>query len=198
MTDNTGYANIPNNGGSRVDKTYQEILDDREFLVTGESVKDDYHYDTAKQTKPTMNKEGVFGVFTSSQLNYLYFHEKNIKSIQNKIRYTIWKMSKNQFVISDQKQDDLFIIMRSVFLKYSRNLPTNIKEQINELNEIVVDSIAQKLLTNVKSHVKYLEDINSPYKIMERPRNTSSTGMKTMRIDTKLGFGDTPSRSFGF
>lgn len=185
------FAKIPDNGGSYVGKTYQEILDDRDFLVTDKVYADDEYYEKPTMQK-TFNKEGVEGIFVKTPLNYLFFHKQNIQKIQNKLRYNIWVMTKNQVVISEQKESEIFIVMRSIFLRYSKHLPIELTDQIRELNNIVVDTIVPKLLTNVKAHMKYLEDINQPYKIMERPRNTSSSGMKTLRTDMQLGFGNNP------
>ena len=80
--------------------------------------------------------------------------------------------------------------MRSVYLQYGRNLNTNIPKQINQLNNIVADELSPRILSNIKQYVKYLKDISEPYKVIDRPKNMSNAGLKSLRIDTALGFGN--------
>ena len=81
--------------------------------------------------------------------------------------------------------------MRSIFLQYSRNNVTKIKEQIQRLNEIVVEEVTPKILINIQQYLIYLRDRSKPYNgkgPIERPINVSNAGLKSLRIDTALGF----------
>jgi hypothetical protein len=174
---------------SRINRTYEEVWDERSFRI---DPKKKYKYETPylKEKDNTIRKTVVKGIYDRTLLSEVYFSPKNIQKVQNKLRYTIWKMSNKQFVIDEQNEDELIIVMRSIFLQYSRNLPTNISEQIEELNNIVVDEISPDVLSQTKQYLRYLEDRNEPYRIMDRPQNVSSAGTKTLEIHTALGFGD--------
>ena len=176
---------------SRVGRTYEELWDQRSINVDNDKT---FEYQTAYDAKKgkdnTVRHSAIRGIHEKTLLNQLYFSQQNINNIQNKIRYTIFRMSKGQFKIGEQEETKLTIIMRSIYLQYCRNLPDNIKEQIQHLNEIVVDQIAPDLLSNVKQYLKYLEDKNEPYRLMERAQNVSSAGSKTLEMHTALGFGD--------
>ena len=176
---------------SRIGRTYEELWDSRAVRVDNEKTFE-YQpaYDTKKGTDNKIRHAAIRGIHERTLLNQLYFSEQNIKNLQNKIRYTVFRMSKGQFTIGEQEETKLAIVMRSIYLQYSRNLPDHIKEQIQNLNEIVVDQIAPNLLSNVKQYLKYLEDINEPYRLMQRPQNVSSAGTKTLEMHTALGFGD--------
>ena len=50
------------------------------------------------------------------------------------------KKSNGQYIISQQSCDDLKIIMRAIFLESAVNLPNNITEQVEQLNQMVLDS----------------------------------------------------------
>ena len=181
---------------SRIGRTYEELWDSRAVRV---DVNKTYEYQPAYDTKKGPDNKvrhaAVRGIHEKTVLNQLYFSEANIKNVQNKIRYTIFRMSKGHFKIGDQEEVKLVQIMRSIYLQYSRNLPDKIKEQIQHLNEIVVDQIAPDLLSNVKQYLKYLEDVNEPYRIMDHPQNVSSAGTKTLEMHTSLGFGDSTLRN---
>ena len=182
---------------SRIGRTYEEVWDERSIRIDSEN-KYEYQpaYDQSSTKKNKVRKTILKGVFDRTLLSELYFSNDNIKKVQNKLRFTVWKMSNEQFVIDEQNPEELVIVMRSIFLQYSRNLQENIKEQINELNKIVIDKIAPEVLSNTKQYLKYLEDSNEPYRLMERPQNVSSAGSKSLEIHSALGFGDKNYRPF--
>lgn len=182
---------------SRIGRTYEELWDSRAVRVDNEKT---FEYQPAYNPKKGQDNKfrhaAIRGIHDKTLLNQLYFSEKNIKNIQNKLRYTVFKMSNEQFTIAPQNEEELSIIMRSIYLQYCRNLPNNIKEQIGELNNIVVDQLAPDLLSNVKQYIKYLEDSNEPWRLMTRPQNLSSKGSKVLEIHTALGFGDKTFKPF--
>ena len=182
---------------SRVGRTYEEIWDSRAVRIDNEKTFE-YQpaYDTKKGPDNKLRHSAIRGIHDRTLLNQLYFSEKNIQNVQNKLRYTVYKMSRGQFTIGPQNETELTVVMRSIYLQYSRNLKTNIKEQIADLNKIVVEQLAPDLLSNVKQYIKYLEDRNEPYRLMERPQNVSSAGTKTLEIHTALGFGDPKYKPF--
>ena len=105
-------------------------------------------------------------------------------------------MSKDQFTISEQDDTQLQIVMRSIYLQYSRNLDTDIPNQISELNKIVADYLVPKIISNIKQYLKYLKDKNGTYEVMEHPKNVSNAGLKSLRIDTAMGFGNNSMKLF--
>ena len=176
---------------AHIGRTYEKLWDERSIRIDPTKVtkyQPSYHTDKGPDNK--FAHAAVRGIHDKTLLNQLYFSEKNTKNIQNKLRYTIWRMSRKQFVIPEQNETELQIVMRSIFLQFGKNLPNNIKEQIQHLNELVVDDLAPRLLSNVKQYIRYLSDINEPYKLMQRPQNVSSAGTKTLELHTALGFGN--------
>lgn len=176
---------------AHIGRTYEKLWDERSFRIDQDKVtpyKPAYDQQKGKDNK--VRHAAIRGIHEKTLLNQLYFSPANIRNIQNKLRYTIFKMSREQFVIPEQNEEELVIIMRSIYLQYSRNLNENVKEQISHLNDIVVDQLSPDLLANVKQYLKYLEDKNEPYRLMQRPQNVSSAGTKTLEIHTALGFGD--------
>ena len=73
------------------------------------------------------------------QLNQLFFSHKNLDLIQDMIRYRVYMKSNQKYIIGKQSNVEVQIVMRSIYLQQSTNLPTNIKEQISYLNNLVAD-----------------------------------------------------------
>lgn len=175
---------------SRIGRSYDELLDERSMRIP--ESKTQYpqmkaYSETAPERK-LYRTQAIRGIHKKTVLNQFYFSTQNIKKVQNKLRYTIWKVSKGQFTIGNQEELNLMMIMRSTYLQYGKNLPTHIAEQIEELNTIVVDTIYPDLLSNIKQYNRYLRDANEPWRMIERPTTTKID--KTLQIDSALGFGD--------
>jgi hypothetical protein len=70
--------------------------------------------------------------------------------------------------------------MRSIYLQYSKNLDYNIKEQIVELNQMVVQFCIPQITSNIKQYLNYRDTINQAPQYMEHPKNVSNSGSKTL------------------
>tara|TARA_A100001015_G_C14814028_1_gene641949 strand:- start:25 stop:381 length:357 start_codon:yes stop_codon:yes gene_type:complete len=86
-------------------------------------------------------REALNGSWTNTPLSDTFFSHENINILQNGLRYGVYEKSNNQFIIGNQNNDELKIIMRSIFLQNSKNLLTNITEQIVNLNNKVLDLV---------------------------------------------------------
>ena len=72
--------------------------------------------------------------------------------------------------------------MRSIYLQYSKNLPYNIKEQIKELNTMILDYCIPNILTEVEQYLSYKVNVSTLPKPMARPESLSSAGTKTLML----------------
>ena len=113
--------------------------------------------------------DAMKGNWYRTQLSDLFFSPENMQIIQNGIRAGVYKMSHGQYVVGHQSQDELRIIMRSIFLQYSQNLPTNIKEQIALLNNYVLDYAVGQVYGEAQGYMKYKYDISNMYEPISRP-----------------------------
>ena len=71
-------------------------------------------------------------------------------------------MMLRRYIIDEQNNMELAILMRSIYLQHSKNLNCQFKKQIKELNDIVVDAIIPGLMSNIKQYITYLRDKSSP------------------------------------
>jgi hypothetical protein len=138
-------------------------------------------------------------------LNRLYFSEDNIKQIQNAIRFLVFKFT-NQ-TIDEQSKTELLIVMRSIYLEYL-NQPMNYSEDLDEntkrlviketqdeilrLNNIVVNEVVPKIVSELQQYLDYLRDASQPYSgdVMDvKPELTSIKGQRNYRSATSVYFG---------
>lgn len=173
--------------GSRVGRTYQELLDERSLRVnTNKTVKRYVMYSKEKHNLTKIAQTAFKGLYDRTPLNQTFMSGANIQKVQNAIRYSVFKKINEK--ISEQDPVNLSIIMRDVYINYSKNLLHGIPEQVSELNNYVVELITPYLISNIKQHLQYLVDKNLPYRVMDRPINISSAGTKSLSLDTAYGF----------
>ena len=101
------------------------------------------------------------GLWDDTKLSNAFFSNANIQIIQNGIRAGVYNRSNGQYTIGQQDCDSLKIIMRSVFLQNSSNKPFNIKEQIEQLNAIVLNYCIQQVYSEAQGYMKYLDDAST-------------------------------------
>ncbi len=129
-------------------------------------------------------QELLYGIQETSKLNQLYFSKKNLDLIQDMIRYRVYIKSNQKYIISRQSNVEVQIVMRSIYLQQSTNLPTNIKEQITYLNNLVADWCVEKIIPEVEQHVGYIRDISYYPMPIDLPKNMSQKGSRTLRSVT--------------
>lgn len=132
----------------------------------------------ATQASSSAHQEGIRGNLEATPLNSAFFSSANFQIIQNAIRHGVYVKSGE--IIDPVSSDDLFIVMRSLYLQYSRNLPYKIKEQIAELNDRVVAWCLPKILAEVSMYKTYAKDISTLPVPLTHPVNQSSAGTKSL------------------
>jgi hypothetical protein len=120
-------------------------------------------------------------------LTKLFFSRQNRQEIQNRIRYEIYRQSRRKYIIDEQNNMELAMLMRSIYLQHGKNINCQFKKQIKELNDITVEAIIPGLMSNIKQYVTYLRDKSQPLQPIDRPKNTNTTGTKSLRTDRVLG-----------
>lgn len=139
--------------------------------------------------RPTsFRKHATTGQLECNLLNQVFFSQENIDLIQEQIRYQVWNASERKFVIGRQSDTELELIMRSMYFQYGKNIPYNIKEQVIELNDLVVQDCVPKILSQVEQHIGYLFDASTNPVPLSHPVSMSSTGRKQLPSVTTTFF----------
>ena len=101
------------------------------------------------------------GLWNDTPLSNLFFSKENIDNIQNGLRAGVFKRSNGQYTIGIQDCDVLKIVMRSTFLQYSANQKTNIKEQVYQLNQMVLNYCIQQVYSEAQGYIRYIYDAST-------------------------------------
>lgn len=126
-------------------------------------------YDKIPANQCTTLREPTLGQWDETILSEAFFSKQNIQILQNGIRSGVYYKSNKQYVIAPQDFDSLKIIMRSVYLQHSANQNRNLKGQIEQLNQIVLDYCIFSVFSEAQGYMKYLHDASSMYTPLAPP-----------------------------
>lgn len=143
------------------------------------------------ELKPTTIRQQAFGHqnVECNLLNQAFMSPENIETLQQLIQYNVYISSGKQHLIGRQSDTELQIIMRSIYFTYGKNLPYNIKEQIRDLNDLVVQEATSRILSQIQQHLYYLFDANTQPTPLAYGAATSSVGKKQLGSVTSVFFG---------
>jgi ActR/RegA family two-component response regulator len=131
---------------------------------------DNLHLDSIKQCE--------------TPLNTLFFSEFNKNLLQRGIRQAF--KDKTGIAIDYQNPDDLYGIMRMVFINNAGDHYNRVKEQVKELNTRVIATAISQIQTGVSQYIAYTRDIDTISVPLDQPINTSTTGNK-IDFNNKIG-----------
>ena len=117
-------------------------------------------------------------------LNTLFFSDFNLKLLQKAIRQSF--KNKTGISIDHQNPDDLYAIMRVVFINNSGDPNKAVQSQVKKMNEIVIKTALAQIQTGVAQYIGYIQDIDTAARPMDLPVNTSTMGKKLPK-STKIG-----------
>ena len=118
-------------------------------------------------------------------LNKLYFSPLNKDLVQRGIRQTF--KNRSGIAIDYQNPDDIYAIMRVVFINNSGDHYTKINEQVRYMNTKVIDTSISQIQTGVSQYIAYANDIDTTRTLIDQPINTSTVGKK-IDFNNKIGF----------
>lgn len=142
--------------------------------------KDDYY---------NMSQNSLSGIQVETNFSKIFFSPENVNLLQRQIIIEVFKRTNGEYLIEKQAQEDLQIVMRSIYIQHARHVPNNIRKQIQELNNLVTDDVVPGIISEANSYFGYLERAFAPRKIMDLPECTSSAGLRTL---------PSVSRTFGY
>tara|TARA_Y100001935_G_scaffold254815_1_gene265149 strand:+ start:74 stop:583 length:510 start_codon:yes stop_codon:yes gene_type:complete len=116
------------------------------------------------------------GIIQETPMSNLFFSDMNVKAIQMTIRYKIHEEKNKK--IAFQSENELFVIMRSIYLQYANSVLTSDQmiTNLRTLNKMVVDYASSNIGDQLDQYDGYLQKISSAPVPMEHPRagNTDS------------------------
>ena len=121
---------------------------------------------------------GVQGNVQRTPLSDAFYSQPNVDRNQNMIVCGAAAMGEK---IGRQSDDELFIIMRAIFLqeaKHSKTLP--IQAQVDALNKSIVDFCVPRIVKAKRAHCTYMQDANRPLRVLDRAIASTSKGEKQL------------------
>jgi hypothetical protein len=128
-------------------------------------------YDKINVNDKSSYKEALIGEVEKSLLSNLFFSKENIAIIQNAIRKGVYDKSKGVYLIDEQDEDSVKIIMREIYFKHSKH-QENVTKEIEELNKYVCQYAVPKLMGEISSYLKYKSDVSTLVVPMDLPKST--------------------------
>ena len=112
-------------------------------------------------------------------LNTLFFSDFNTNLLQRAIRQAF--KNKTGISIDYQNPDDLFSMMRVVFINNAGDHHQNIQTQVKAMNSVVIQTAMGQIQTGVSQYIGYIQDIETAARPIDRPTNTSTVGKKILK-----------------
>ena len=119
----------------------------------------------------------------STLLSRTFFSDGNTQILQNALRKQVHDMT--NVVVEEQNVEQLQLVMRSVFLQYSRHQTHSaevIRAQITELNAKVLAYCVPIVVSNLKQYQQYLKDVSTLPTPMEYGLATSQAGSRSLEL----------------
>jgi len=117
--------------------------------------------------------DAMTGNWANTPLSNAFFSEQNQQILQNGIRAGVYSHSNGKYLISQQSNSDLKMIMRAMFLEHSENRLSHIVEQIQELNNYVLNYCIPRIFGEAQGYLKYLQDASTLVVPLSAPVHTS-------------------------
>lgn len=143
----------------------------------------DYKFFHEKYNNNDFQHQAIKNHFTENPVSNLFFSEFNFNTVQDGIRYKVYKETNNKLVIGKQSVTELQVIMRSIYLQYSRNVEVDIVEQVKELNSRVLDFCVPRILVELNQYVNYKNDLTTLPTPLEHAKNESMKGTKFLYVN---------------
>lgn len=117
-------------------------------------------------------------------LNTLYFSEFNKNILQRGIRQAF--KDRTGISIDYQNPDDLYGIMRVVFINNSGDHQIGVNKQVKAMNARVIETALSQIQTGVSQYIAYVSEIDTISSPLDQPVNTSTVGKK-LPYNKKIG-----------
>ena len=114
------------------------------------------------------------GIIQETPMSNLFFSDLNVKAIQMTIRYRIF--TEKEETIGFQSENELFVIMRSIYLQNANSVLTSDKMlgNLQTLNGMVVTYSVKNIGDQLDQYRGYLTKISSAPVPMEHPRSANT------------------------
>jgi hypothetical protein len=129
--------------------------------------------------RPQLIQEHIQYRHNNTPLNTIFFSEGNVANLQQKIHDAVLEMSKGEHSLSPQSEADLMLIMRSYYLQYAQNDPSNVAAELDQLNQRVIAYASNRIMVEIVAYKRYRKDILDFPEPIARSIDTHVFGTRT-------------------
>ena len=132
------------------------------------------------EIKPQDFQGSLKGIQATNVLNTAFFSQRNINNIQKQIQKKVLDLT--NYKIGRQSDLQLQIIMRSIYLQYSKNLNCDYANQIRDLNKKVTDYSVDRIVVEISQFLEYRNEVSKIPDPISLPKNLSNAGEKSSSL----------------
>lgn len=133
-----------------------------------------------------MSMDSVRGTQEETILSKVFFSPQNVDLVQKQLIMEVFRRTNGAYLIEKQREEDLQVVMRSMYFQHARHISDDIRGQIRELNNIVVDDLVPNVISQINAYIGYLERAFEPRQILDHPENVSVKGQRTFPSVTRV------------
>ena len=127
-------------------------------------------------------QEATNGQLVVNEVSSLFFSEGNINALQDGIRYRVWVETNGKHTIGRQSDQELKIVMRSMYFQHSKNTYGDCVGQVRTLNGKVLDWVVPEVLSNLLQYSTYRKDASTLPMPLERAQLSTTKGTKVLEV----------------
>jgi hypothetical protein len=135
---------------------------------------------------PSLVAEQIQYRHNNTPLNTVFFSQSNMANLQQKIHNAVLAMSRGEYNLSPQSEADLMLIMRSYYLQYAQNNPSDVATELDQLNQRVVGFAANRIMVEVVAYKRFRKDILDFPEPIARPMDMHIYGTRTGELKSFL------------
>ena len=137
--------------------------------------------------KTTVYLDSLKYIEAPNPLLHAFFSKANLDYLQNQIIQQVYLKSGKKYKISRQSDNELLIIMRSIYLSTRKvHHGPQVKEEVAKLNQMVLQDVIPRIMCAVEGYLGYLNDRVNPRQFIENPKNTELTGLRLIGSPTMI------------
>ena len=115
----------------------------------------------------TNSTDATKGIIEETNVTRILFSRQNMDALQASIRYEVYDAVNEQ--ISKQDENELYVIMRSIALQHGNFVVQDPIPEVKRLNKKIILQCVDKIVTNYRQYIKYLDDIQNLPSPLDNP-----------------------------
>jgi hypothetical protein len=136
----------------------------------------------ARDTTGSFAQQGLQGQIAPNPISNLYFCPNNVDVLQDGIRYKVWMQTNKQYVIGRQSDQELRVVMRSIYFQYAKHMPGDVVGQVRALNAKVLEWVVPEVISNLRQYERYRQDASQMPVPLAHPPLMTQKGTKTLEL----------------